>query len=123
MAYQNINQYVYNKWYLKPVQEVSDLSLASDERQYNEEVVFSPNLIGEFDGDVMPIKIDLNFSGSNQGFVLNYQDYNYQNVLLSANYFDPFDLELDCYSSRTICDIGLTGTDNGLVDCMSGQSI
>ena len=75
MAYQNINQYVYNKWYLKPLQEVSDISLTSDEKQYNEEVVFSPNLIGEFNGDVMPIKIDLNFSGSNQGFVLNYQDF------------------------------------------------
>jgi len=123
MAYQNINQYVYNKWFLKPVQEVSDLSLASDERQYNEEVVFSPNLIGEFDGDVMPIKIDLNFSGSNQGFELNYQDYDYQNVLISENYFNPYDPLLDCFSSRTICDIGLTGTDNGLVDCMSGQSI
>jgi len=123
MAYQNINQYVYNKWYLKPVQEVSDLSLASDERQYNEEVVFSPNLIGEFNGDVMPIKIDLNFSGSNQGFVLNYQNYNQQNILISENYFNPLDPNLDCYSSRTICDIGLTGTDNGLLECMSGQSI
>ena len=123
MAYQNINQYVYNKWYLKPVQEVSDLSLASDERQYNEEVVFSPNLIGEFDGNVMPIKIDLNFSGSNQGFVLNYQDYNQENILVSANYYNLFNDDLNCFSSKTICDIGLTGTDNGLLECMSGQSI
>jgi hypothetical protein len=58
MAYQNINQYVYNKWYLKPVQEVSDLSLASDERQYNQEVIFSPYIVANTDGDVMPIKID-----------------------------------------------------------------
>jgi hypothetical protein len=123
MAYQNINQYVYNKWYLKPLQEVSDISLTSDERQYNEEVVFSPNLIGEFNGDVMPIKIDLNFSGSNQGFVLNYQDYNQQNILVSANYYNLFDDDLNCFSSKTICDIGLTGTDNGLLECMSGQSI
>jgi hypothetical protein len=123
MAYQNINQYVYNKWYLKPIQEVSDISLASDERQYNEEVVFSPNLIGEFNGDVMPIKIDLNFSGSNQGFVLNYQDYNQENILVSANYYNLFDDDLNCFSSKTICDIGLTGTDNGLLECMSGQSI
>ena len=123
MAYQNINQYVYNKWYLKPLQEVSDISLTSDEKQYNEEVVFSPNLIGEFNGDVMPIKIDLNFSGSNQGFVLNYQDYNQQNILVSANYYNLFDDDLNCFSSKTICDIGLTGTDNGLLECMSGQSI
>jgi hypothetical protein len=123
MAYQNINQYVYNKWYLKPLQEVSDISLTSDERQYNEEVVFSPNLIGEFNGNVMPIKIDLNFSGSNQGFVLNYQDYNQENILVSANYYNLFDDDLNCFSSKTICDIGLTGTDNGLLECMSGQSI
>lgn len=122
MAYQNINQYVYNKWYLKPVQEVSDLSLASDERQYNEEVVFSPNLIGEFDGDVMPVKIDLNFSGSNQGFVLNYGDYNPENVVISSNYYGK-DVDLSCFKLQTICDIGLTGTDNGLVPCMSGESI
>ena len=74
MAYQNINQYVYNKWYLAPVREISDLSLASDERDYNEEVIFSPYVIGVNDGDVMPIKIDLNFSGSNQGFILDYQN-------------------------------------------------
>ena len=41
MAYQNINQYVYKKWYLTPFLEVTDLSLASDERDYNEEVIFS----------------------------------------------------------------------------------
>ena len=123
MAYQNINQYVYNKWYLTPVREISDLSLASDERDFNEEVVFSPYVIGAYDGDVMPIKIDLNFSGSNQGFILNYQDYNDQNILVSSHYYNPFDLDLSCYSAKTICDIGLVGTDNGLLECMSGQSI
>ena len=45
MSYQNINQYVYNKWYLQPVQQVEDISLANDEREYNEEVVFSPLVI------------------------------------------------------------------------------
>ena len=123
MAYQNINQYVYNKWYLTPVREISDLSLASDERDYNEEVIFSPYVIGVDNGDIMPIKIDLNFSGSNQGFILDYQNYNDQNILVSSHYYNPFDLDLSCYSAKTICDIGLVGTDNGLLECMTGQSI
>jgi len=76
MAYQNINQYVYNKWYLSPVREVTDISLASDESQFNEEVVFSTDVIGSSNGNVLPVKIDLNFSGSNQGFNLIYQNYN-----------------------------------------------
>ena len=45
MAYQNINQYVYKKWYLTPFLEVTDLSLASDERDYNVEGIFSPLII------------------------------------------------------------------------------
>ena len=123
MAYQNINQYVYNKWYLSPVREVTDISLASDESQFNEEVVFSTDVIGASNGNVMPVKIDLNFSGSNQGFNLIYQNYNFDNILISSNYYNPYDISLDCFSSRTICDIGLTGTDNGLVTGMTGQSI
>ena len=47
MAYQNINQYVYNKWKLKPVYDGQDMSLASDEKDFNEEVVFSPFLIAQ----------------------------------------------------------------------------
>jgi hypothetical protein len=123
MAYQNNNQYVYNKWYLKPIQEVSDLSLASDERQYNEEVIFSPFLIGNTDGNVMPIKIDLNFSGSNQGFIINYNEYVDENILISQNYYNILDEDLTCFRLKSICDIGLTGTDNGLVTCLSGETI
>ena len=52
MAYQNINQYVFKKWYLKPVYTSFDMSLASDERDYNEEVVFSNEVIGFYDGNI-----------------------------------------------------------------------
>lgn len=123
MAYQNIVQYVYNKWFLRPIEDITDLSLASDERQYNEEVIFSPLLIGETDGNVMPIKIDLNFSGSNQGFIINYNDYIDENILISQNYYNISDEDLTCFRLKTICDIGLTGTDNGLVTCLSGETI
>ena len=60
MSYQNINQYNYRKWYLKPVNEITDLSLASDERDYNQEVVFSPYLIAETYGNKLPVSLDLN---------------------------------------------------------------
>jgi hypothetical protein len=123
MAYQNINQYVYKKWYLTPFLEVTDLSLASDERDYNEEVIFSPLIIGSDDGNVLPVKFDLNFSGSNPGFILEYGDYNYDNVLVSENYYNPENIAIDCFSAKTICDIGLTGTDNGLVTQMTGETI
>jgi hypothetical protein len=123
MAYQNLNQYVYNKWYLKPVQEVSDLTLASDERQYNQEVIFSPNLIADNDGNIMPIKIDLNSLSSNQKIPLSYGVYNDYNIIISSNYYNIDDEDLSCYFLKTICDIGLTGTDNGLVTCLSGESI
>jgi hypothetical protein len=123
MAYQNINQYVYKKWYLSPFLEVTDLSLASDERDYNEEVIFSPYIIGAYDGDVLPVKFDINFTGSNQNFSLTYGNYDFDNILVSENYYNPTDVLIDCYSSKTICDIGLTGTDNGLVTGMTGQSI
>jgi len=50
MAYQNINQYNFRRWGIKPVNEITDICLASDERDYDQEVVFSPLLIGELDG-------------------------------------------------------------------------
>ena len=45
MSQQNINQYVYKKWKVKPKNGFFDLSLASDEQDYNQEVIFSNNLV------------------------------------------------------------------------------
>ena len=53
MAYQNINQYNFRRWGIKPVNEVTDICLASDEKDYDQEVIFSPLLIGENDGNRM----------------------------------------------------------------------
>ena len=58
MSYQNINQYVYNKWKLKPVYDGQDMSLASDEKDFNEEVVFSPFLIAQTYGKKLPIFLE-----------------------------------------------------------------
>jgi hypothetical protein len=123
MAYQNINQYVYNKWYLQPLPQVEDLSLSNDEREYNEEVIFSPLIIGSNNGNVLPVKMDLNSSGTSEQYILEYGEYVPENILISENYYNDLQLDLSCFSSKTICDIGLTGTDNGLVTKMTGETI
>ncbi len=42
--------------------DIMDFCLASDERDYKEEVIFSPYIIGNTDGNVLPVKIDLNIA-------------------------------------------------------------
>lgn len=122
MAYQNINQYNFRKWYLKPVNEITDLCLASDEKNYNEEVVFSPYLISETFGDKLPVYLDLNDSNCTQKFDLEYGEYNSANTLVSLNYYTGT-FDIDCATASTVCDIGLTGIDNGLVDQMTGKTL
>lgn len=123
MSQQNIREYNFKKWYLKPSGQNLDINLASDERSYNEEVVFSTNLIGQNDGNRLPIYFDLNNSGSSQLFVLNYGVYNSANTLVSLNYYNPNNDNLDMFTASTLCDIGLTGIDNGLVNQITGQTI
>jgi len=123
MAQQNINQYNFNKWYIKPVRKIFDISLASDERDYNEEVIFSTDLIAQNDGNRLPIYFDLNNPESFQQITLNYGDYNTGNTLVSLNYYNPNNENLSCFTGDSLCDIGLTGTDNGLVPQMSGETI
>jgi hypothetical protein len=100
-----------------------DFCLASDERDYKEEVIFSPYIIGNTDGNVLPVKIDLNSPDNSELFVLDYDVYNPFNILVSSNYYNPDDLDLSCFSGfSALCDVGLTGIDNGLVKEMTGQT-
>lgn len=123
MAYQNINQYVYNKWKLKLVYDGQDMSLASDEKDFNEEVVFSPFLIAQTYGKKLPISFDTNNPNSWQPKNLTYKNYDLNNIFVSENFYETNDLKLDCYEIEQACDIGLTGIDNGLVSVMTGQTI
>jgi hypothetical protein len=123
MAYQNINQYVYNKWYLVNRYNGEDISLASDERDYNQEVVFSPYVIGVNDGNVLPININFNSTANTQTFDLQYNVYDFNNIVVAGAYWTPDTFDPNCITAQTLCDIGLTGTDNGLVTGMTGQSI
>ena len=67
MPTQNINNYYFNRFDVKlNYSNYFDLSLASDEKDYDQEVVFSSALIGEADGNRLPINIDLDSEDSNQ---------------------------------------------------------
>ena len=122
MAYQNINQYNFRKWGIKPVNEITDICLASDERDYDQEVVFSPFLIGVNDGNRMPFKFDFNSSGTTL-CQTSACSFDYQTIV-SENYWNPDDIDPNfCPIVTQLCDIGLTGIDNGLVQNMSGETI
>lgn len=122
MAYQNINQYNFRRWGIKPVNEITDICLASDEKDYDQEVIFSPLLIGEEDGNRMPFRFDFNSTGTTicQSGVCTFDD----NVIVSENYWNPDDIDPNfCPIVTDLCDVGLTGIDNGLVKKMSGETI
>jgi hypothetical protein len=99
------------------------MSITTDERNYNEEVVFSPYLIAQTYGTKLPVSFDLNNPESSQGIPLYYGQYNPNNILISQNYFYRENEDFSCFTSNESCDIGLTGIDNGLVDKMSGETI
>jgi hypothetical protein len=123
MSYQNINQYNYPKLKLQVIYDEQDMSLTSDEIDYNQEVVFSPFIIGVDDGKKLPINLNLNSPLTTQNLNLTYGIYDSNNVIVSETYYQPENLNLSCFSSSTSCDIGLTGVDNGLVLKIKGDSI
>ena len=122
MSYQNINQYNYRRWALIPFNEITDICLASDEKDYDQEVVFSPLLIGENDGNRMPFKFDINHSATTlcQSATCSFDNQ----TIVSENYWNPTDTDPNfCPIITDLCDVGLTGIDNGLVKKMSGETI
>ena len=122
MAYQNINQYNFRRFGLKPFNEVTDLCLASDEKDYDQEVIFSPLLIGEDDGNRMPFNFDFNSSGTTLCQVSPCVFS--ADTIVSENYWNPTDTDPNfCPITTELCDVGLTGIDNGLVQNMSGETI
>jgi hypothetical protein len=122
MSYQNINQYNFRRLGLIPVNEITDISLASDEKDYDQEVIFSPLLIGENDGNRMPFKFD--FNNSNTTICQSNNCEFDQNTIVSENYWNPTNTDPNfCNVITELCDIGLTGIDNGLVTKLSGETI
>lgn len=123
MAEQNINQYVYQKYKINMVSDSMDMSLASDERDYIEEVIFSPFLIAQTHGNKLPLYYDLNSSLTAQKLNLTYKNFNPNNNFVSQNYYNPDNINISSLSSSTACDIGLTGIDNGLTNIMYGVNL
>lgn len=123
MASQNINQFVPRNLFPVLSLETYDMSLTSDEQDFNQEVVFSPYLISQGYGNRLPISFDINNPSSVQNITLTYKNYNKSNIFVSENYYNPNEEDLNCFLSGSSCDIGLTGIDNGLVNSMTGQTI
>ena len=125
MPSQNLNSYYYPRYRAKlNYGQYFDLTLASDERDYDEEVVFSTDIIAENDGNRLPIYMDLSSSDSSLQLVINFNEYSSGSTLVSKNYYNPNNDDLSCYSAFTgTCDVGLVGTDNGLYTKMSGQTL
>jgi hypothetical protein len=109
MSYQNINQYNFNKWYLLNRSEIVDFCLASDERDYKEEVIFSTELIGLDDGSRLPFSFDLNNPNNSELFVLNYNEYNPYNNLISSNYYNPKNEDLTYFEDELASQLDLEG--------------
>lgn len=121
MSYQNINNYNFSKYKLIPLRELTDISLSSDERDFDEEVIFSPFLIGEFDGRRMPLKFDFNSTGTTLSN--NFGTFSAE-TFVSENFWNLNDINLVTCSGKTeLCDVGFTGIDNGLVTGFTGQTI
>jgi hypothetical protein len=122
MPSQNINNYGSNKFDLRiDYTNYYDITIGNDENDFDDEVVFGVNLIGQDDGDRLPIHIDLNsFACSNKSDIL----WNDNQLIpyISRSYL-KLDKDNDCYTSSTLCNIGLTGVDNGLVDKITGQTL
>ena len=125
MPTQNLNTYYYPKYktFLNS-RQYFDLTLAADERDYDEEVVFSTDIIAANDGTRLPISLDLNNTDSCPQLTMAFDTFYTGATLLSKNYYNPDNLDLNCLSAFTgTCDIGLTATDNGLYSSMTGETL
>ena len=123
MAEQNINQYVYKKYKLNLIFDSMDMSLTSDENDYNEEVIFSPYIIAQTYGNKLPLYFDIDNPLTTQDLELTFKNFNPNNNLVSQNYYNPNNDNFCNYSASTTCDIGLTGIDNGLTERMTGETL
>ena len=124
MPTQNLNTYYYPRYKsLLNSSRYFDLTLAADERDYDEEVVFSPYVIANDDGNRLPIFYDLDNTLTTPQLSMSFDTFYTGATLVSKNYYNPNNVDLTCISAFTgSCDVGLTATDNGLYTGMTGQT-
>ena len=90
MGIQNIRNHSNNSIKLRlDTSQYYDFYLANDEIEFDQESVFSTNLIGEDDGLVLPVNIKLSSDTCNPQYEINYGDFILENNLRSKNYY-PF---------------------------------
>lgn len=130
MGTQNLNNFYFNKLDSKiNYSSYFDIYLASDERDYNSDVIWSNEIIDYNDGNKLPVWIDLTASTCSTQPTLNCSSQSGEpQVILSKNYWPGATSTCDCpytgspggtHSAYTICDIRLTGIDNGLLTGMT----
>ena len=137
MGTQNLNNYSFNKVDAKiSYDSYYDLFLASDEKDYNAQVLYSNNIIDYGDGDKLPVLIDLNDGDCseqpntscsyqfNTGDTLTYYvNQNYRPfVVISKNQWSKAKSQCDCptgTSPRLIENGFWTSLDNGLLNISS----
>jgi len=135
MGPQNLKNYYFNRLDAKlDYTSYYDFFLVADERDINTEVLYSKNIIGYDDCEVLPVWIDLGNPSSSLQLTMECGTFYPNNTILSisgtcwchatpsAKDLDCIDCGVDCYTSgctemggfiTSICDIGLTGMDNG----------
>tara|TARA_R110000765_G_scaffold405632_2_gene502239 strand:+ start:4658 stop:7411 length:2754 start_codon:yes stop_codon:yes gene_type:complete len=143
MGTQNLNNYYFKKVGAKlDYSSYYDLFLASDEKDFNQEVIYSTSIIGYNDGAVLPAHIDLNLCYQNPGACCSQP-----NTLCSLQYpvltgapqaSEPFTIlsRTQWVSAQTICDcsgvtevtlcdvkIGKTARSNGLYHDLNIQNL
>jgi len=125
MSSQNINSYYFPNYAMTiNFGRYFDLTLTSNQNDFDQEVVYSTNIIAVEDGNRLPIYIDLSNTGTTTQPTINFGDYVSGNTLVSKNFYNPTGDDFLCYTGYTeLCDIGLVGTDNGLYQSMSGQTL
>ena len=144
MGPQNLNNYYSNRLDVKlDYTSYYDFFLVADERDFNREVVYSKNIIGYDDCEVLPVWIDLGNPSSSLQLTMECGTFYPNNTILSISGtcwchatpslkdLDCIDCGVDCYSSgcteiggfiTSICDIGLTGMDNGWTNSLKRNS-
>jgi hypothetical protein len=125
MATQSINSYNFPRLKVKlDTSEYFDITLASDEQDYDTEVVFSTDIIGINDGNRLPINLDLTKTGTTTQPNLYWGLPNSGNTFTSLNYYNPNNEDLSCYTGFTgLCDAGLTMIDTGLLPKITGETL
>jgi len=124
MSSQNIKNYTQDRFKVDlDYSKYFDITLSSEGADYDDEVIFSKNLVGEFDGNRLPINIDLNSDESSNKKTLLWNVRQNDNVIVSKNFYNPNNIDITCFTDTSVCDIGLTSIDVGLHDKMSGQTI